>query len=193
VEKPLQIAFKELDTSEAMETLIRERVDKLERFHHKIIGCRVSVEAPHRKQGPGKPEMAIAVEIEVPGANTITVKATARPSEARDNPTTLINRAFDAAQRRLKKVSALQRGEVKQHDAEIQAGQVVRLYPSQGHGFIEVRGSPDLYFTRNAVSNDGFDELEVGSLVDLTPATGEGPMGPQASSVRIRTGRRSPD
>ena len=85
----------------------------------------------------------------------------------------------------LKDVSfEIRRGEVKTHGSEGSVGRVVRLFPEQNYGFIEYPGSPDLYFTRNAVSGDAYDQLKIGAMVLVTIATGEGPMGPQASSVR---------
>ena len=69
---------------------------------------------------------------------------------------------------------------------------VVRLYPDQNYGFIEVDNSPELYFTRNAVVGADYDELKVGMMVQVTPATSEGPMGPQASSVRLLDRNRTP-
>ena len=41
MQKPLQITFKNLDKSEHLENLIRERVDKLDQFYPRLIGCRV--------------------------------------------------------------------------------------------------------------------------------------------------------
>jgi cold shock CspA family protein len=65
------------------------------------------------------------------------------------------------------------------------------LFPEQSYGFIEVKDSPELYFTRNAVVGDAFDDLEVGMVVHVTRATTEGPMGPQASSVKLLGRARS--
>jgi cold shock CspA family protein len=96
-----------------------------------------------------------------------------------------INRAFEAVERQLEDMSDRQRGEVKTHENARQTGSVVRLFPEQGYGFIEVAGGPELYFTRNAMADSSFDELKVGTMVQVTLATGEGPMGPQASSVDI--------
>jgi cold shock CspA family protein len=46
-------------------------------------------------------------------------------------------------------------------------------------------GGPELYFTRKAVIGGSFEDLKVGTMVQVTQATGEGPMGPQASSVEM--------
>jgi cold shock CspA family protein len=69
---------------------------------------------------------------------------------------------------------------------------IMRLFPDQGYGFIEIDGSPELYFTRNAVTRDGFNQLEIGMIVQVTRAPGEGPMGPQASSVRLLDRKKAP-
>ena len=51
---PLEISFRNMDPSPAVEARIREKAAKLERFHDRIIGCTVVVEAPHRSQHKGK-------------------------------------------------------------------------------------------------------------------------------------------
>ena len=45
---PLQISFRNMDASDAVEADIRDKVGKLDRFYERITGCRVIVEAPHR-------------------------------------------------------------------------------------------------------------------------------------------------
>ena len=109
-----------------------------------------------------------------------------------NNQTAVINRVFDAVQRQLEDMTDIVRGDVKQHDGALETGVVVRLFPEQNYGFIEVKDSPDLYFTRNAMANGDFDDVQVGTIVQVTRATAEGPMGPQASSVRLLNARRSP-
>jgi ribosome-associated translation inhibitor RaiA len=44
---PLQISFRNMDPSPAVEERIRKKAAKLQRFHDRIIGCTVVVEAPH--------------------------------------------------------------------------------------------------------------------------------------------------
>jgi ribosome-associated translation inhibitor RaiA/cold shock CspA family protein len=193
MEKPLQIAFKDIESSEYLEGLIRERADRLEKLHHNLIGCRVVVEVPHRSAETFKPPLGIAVEVEVAGRNKIVAKDEQERHEAKNDTYAMVNRAFDAVQRQLRSAAEVQRGEVKHHDAAGETGLVVRLFPEQNYGFVEVRGSGDLYFTRNAVTSGSFDDLEVGTMVEITRATGEGPMGPQASSVRLLNARRSPE
>jgi cold shock CspA family protein len=70
---------------------------------------------------------------------------------------------------------------------------VVRLFSEQNYGFIQLDNSPELYFTRNAVVGGDFDELRIGMMVHVTPATNEAPMKPQASSVRLLDRSSAPD
>lgn len=190
MQRPLEIAFKDLDSSDFIRNLVQERVDRLERFHSHIIGCRVVIEAPHRSAEGHNPPLGISVEVDVANRPRIVAKEAEEQRSAKGDHLAAINRAFDAIERQLEELSDKQRGEVKLHENARQTGSVVRLFPEQGYGFIEIASGPELYFTRNAVVDGSFDELKVGTMVQVTQATGEGPMGPQASSVGVLGGER---
>lgn len=193
METALQITFKDMEHSDAVEAVVRERVGRLGKFHHNLIGCRVVLNVPHRSAEGFKPPLGIAVEVQVPGRGTIVAKDAEERHEAKGDHTGVINRAFEAVERQLREVSDVQNRTVKQHGAaEGDTGIVVRLFPQQGYGFIEVKESSDLYFTRNAVTGGDYDALEVGTVVHVTRATEEGPMGPQASSVKLLGHGKSP-
>ena len=51
---PLQITFRDIPASEAIETKIRQQVEKLNRFYQRLIRCQVIIEVPHRHQRQGK-------------------------------------------------------------------------------------------------------------------------------------------
>jgi len=189
--KPLQIAFRNMESSEFLDRLVREKVERLERFNPSIIGCRVVLEVPHRSPDSGKVPLGIAVEVEVPGRPLVVAKGEEDRREMKGDVTRVVNRTFEAIERQLSELQDMQDGVVKQHGATGESGVVVRLFPEQSYGFVEVKGSPDLYFTRNAVVGGVFDALRIGTLVLVTRATTEGPMGPQASSVRLLDAQRS--
>lgn len=191
MERPLQIAFKNVESSASLETLIRERVERLQRFHPHITGARVVVEVPHRSPESGKVPLGIAVEIDVPGRNTVIAKGEQDRREMKGDQTAVVNRVFEAAERQLEQIQAIRNGEVKQHGSAGDTGVVVRIFPDQNYGFIEVKGSPDLYFSSDVMANGDFKTIKVGTVVHLTRAAAEGPMGPQASSVKLMGARRS--
>ncbi len=190
MEKPLQIVFKDMESSPFLETLIRERVERLARFHPNIVGCRIVVEVPHRSARRGKSPIGIAVELEVPGRKVVAREEDDR-RETRNDQTAVINRVFDAARRQLESAQEVRSHAVKSHLSNGETGVVVQLFPDQDYGFIEVKGSPELHFTRSAVSGGAFDDLAVGTTVMVTRAATEGPLGPQASSVKLMDGGHS--
>lgn len=192
MERPLQIAFKNVASSEFLEGLIRERVDRLQRFHHHITGARVVVEVPHRSAESGKTPLGISVEVDIPGHKPIVAKGEQDRREMKGDNSAIVNRVFEAIERQLEQTTAIMNREVKNHTSSGDTGVVVRLFPEQNYGFVELRDSPDLYFSRDVVSGGGFDELKVGTVVHVTKSTSEGPMGPQASLIKLLGGGRSP-
>jgi ribosomal subunit interface protein len=182
---PLKISFHNMAASENIEALVRERVARLERLSDGIVSCRVTIEAPHKQ--PHRSTVGITIDIAVPGKE-IVVKREQRHHESRDDAYQVINVAFDVAERQLENHRELVRGDVKTHDGGAVYARIERLYPEQNYGFIETPGRNNVYFHRVVVEDDAFDELEVGSEVHYTLADDEGPMGPQASRVRLVRG-----
>jgi ribosomal subunit interface protein len=181
---PLKINFHNMDGSDSIEARVRERVARLERLTDEIISCRVTIEAPHKQ--PHSSTVGITIDISVPGKE-IVVKREQRHHESRDDAYKVIGVAFDVAERQIEHHRDLARREVKSHDGAAYA-RIVRLYPQQSYGFIEAPGQHNVYFHRVVVEDDAFDQLEVGSDVHYTLADDEGPMGPQASRVRLVRG-----
>ena len=70
MEKSLQITFRNLDRSEALEAAVRDHAQKLERFHDGIIGCRVVLEELHRHHRQGN-HYHVRVDVTVHGAELV--------------------------------------------------------------------------------------------------------------------------
>jgi ribosome-associated translation inhibitor RaiA len=96
---PLQISFRGMDTSPATEALIRERAEKLDRFHDRITGCRVVVEASHRHQRKGR-LYHVRVDLTVPG-HEIVVGRERDDDHSHEDIKVAVRDAFDAARRQL--------------------------------------------------------------------------------------------
>lgn len=186
MQEPLQITFHNLDHSDALDARVRERAGRMERYYDGVIGCRVSVEAPHKQ--PHKSTLGISITVRVPGKD-IVVKREGRLHEVdgHQEANRIVNDAFDAIDRQLEEFSQKQRRDVKAHDGPVYA-RVVRLYREQDYGFIETPETVNLYFHRAVVRDDKFDQLDVGSEVYYAAADEEGPMGPQASSIQLVKG-----
>jgi ribosomal subunit interface protein len=96
---PLEIAFKNMERSDAVEARIREKAEKkLERFAGRITSCRVVVEAPHRHQHQGNC-FDVRIDIHVPGEELVVTRESTDP--AHTDVYVAIRDAFDAAVRQL--------------------------------------------------------------------------------------------
>ena len=177
---PLELSFRNMDSSEAIETNVREKVDKLERYFGRINSCRVVVEAPHRHRRKGK-IYHVRIDVGVPGRNII-VDRDPHENHAHEDVYVAIRDAFDAARRQLEDHSRKVSGRVKTHEAPTH-GKVVTVNGHQGYGIISLPDGQEIYFHRNSVVNDGFDQLNPGDEVRLVVAEDESPRGPQASTV----------
>ena len=96
---PLQITFRHMDASPAVEAAIRKRAEKLERFSDRITACRVVVEAPHHHQRKGN-LYAIRIDLSVPG-DEIPVTHSGPENQAHEDIYVAIRDAFNTASRLL--------------------------------------------------------------------------------------------
>lgn len=112
---PLQITWRDIDKSAAIEADILEKAAKLERYYDHIVSCRVLVEASHRHHHKGN-LYRIRIEIEVPQGEIV---ATRDPGEhhAHEDIYVAIRDAFDAVRRQLQDYGKKRRGKVKHHQS----------------------------------------------------------------------------
>jgi len=176
---PVQVSFRNMPPSEAIETDVRERAAKLEAFFERITSARVVIEAPHRQHRQGK-LYHVRIDIRVPGREIVVSREPAE-HHAHEDAYVAIRDAFDAARRQLEDYAREVRGSVKAH-APVPRGRIARLDPEHGHGFVETDDGHEVYFHRNAVVDTEFDQLRVGDEVRFVEEAGE--KGPQASTVR---------
>jgi ribosomal subunit interface protein len=176
---PLEVSYRNLEGSPAIDEHIRARVQHLERLAPNLIGCKVMVEAPHRQHHQGK-IYHVRVHITLPGHEVV---ASRDPAEhhAHEDVYVALRDAFDAAERRLQDVLRRMRGQVKHHDVP-DHGRISALAADGSSGRIEAADGRDLYFHRNALVDGDFDDLRLGDEVRFVAEAGE--QGPQASSVR---------
>ncbi len=128
MQKPLTLTFRHIDSSPAVNEVIRKRVDKLEQFYDRIIHCDVMLEAPRHHAPHGFP-FEIRIELSVPGKN-IVVRSTSRMHHPNVDAYSAIRRAFDATERRLEDYARINRHHVKRHTLE-KRGADVDLKPTE--------------------------------------------------------------
>jgi ribosomal subunit interface protein len=159
---PLQITWRNIAKSEALEADIEAKAEKLEEFYDHIMSCRVVVEKSHGRHKKGN-LYRIHLDIKVP-EKEIVVTRDPGENHAHEDMYVSIRDAFDAARRQLQDYVRVRRGHVKQHD-ERHVGLVLRRMPEEDYGFLQSADGREVYFHRNALVNFDFDKLEEGMEV----------------------------
>jgi ribosomal subunit interface protein len=177
---PLQITFRNLDRSPALETNVREHAGKLDQFYDRIMSCRVVIEAQHKHHRQGN-HYHVTVDVTVPGAELV---ASREPDEhhAYTDVYIAIRDAFDTMRRQLEDYARKHDQRLKVH-APPPHGRIVELYPAEHYGRIETPEGRLVYFHRNSVLGADFDGLKIGAEVRFDEEAGE--RGPQASTVHV--------
>lgn len=182
---PLQISFRNLDRSPAVEAEVRDRIEELERFFGRIVSCRVVIEASSHRPRQGR-VYHVRTVLNVPG-NEIMVNHRRPRYQAHDDVYAAVRACFDAVRRQLEDHARRRRGDVKHHE-DRGHGRIALLLPKEHYGTIAATDGREIYFHPNAVVGGSFDRLNVGDEVRFVEHPGEGEKGPQASTV-IPTGK----
>jgi ribosomal subunit interface protein len=112
---PLQITFRHMDASPALEARIRRKAEELEQFCDRIISCRVVVESRHRHSQQGN-LFDIHIDMNVPGMQ-LAAGRNHRVSHAHEDAYVALRDAFDAARRQLEDHVRALRDDAKQAGA----------------------------------------------------------------------------
>lgn len=179
---PLELSFRGLKKDEATEALVREKVAKLDQVCDHLTSCRVAVERPQSEQVSGSP-YRVRVTMRVPPGHELVVDREPGDGDLHETLPTVINRTFEAARRQLRELTEKQRREVKAHPAQETVGIVDQLVTDQDYGFLRTPEGRSVYFHRNAVVDDEFDQLKPGTGVRFVEELGE--EGPQATTVVV--------
>ena len=178
MEIPVDIAFRGMTTSPAVESFILEWVAKLESVYDRIERCDVVVEAPHRRRRRGN-QYRVRVTMSVPGGQLV-VSRDPGPDESHQDVYVAVRDTFHAARRQLEDhVRRHLRRDIKAVEEPAHA-RVTFLDVERAWGTLEDADGRSIYFHRNAVLG-GIDRLEVGDEVRFAEEAGD--KGPQASSI----------
>lgn len=180
MKQPLQINFRDIPPSEAVEARVREKAAGLDKFYDQIMTCRVMIEAPHGHHHKGN-LYHIGIDLTVPNGE-IVINRDPKDHHAHEDVYVAIRDAFDAARRKLQDYARIQRGDVKSHEKPPH-GTVSELVPHEDFGRIQTSDGREIYFHRNSFIDGDFDNLEIGDKVRFVEEAGE--KGPQASTVHL--------
>lgn len=95
---PMQISYRDMQHSEALDQLIARELDRLERFYQRISGARIVVEHAHRRAGA---PFHARIILNVPGEDIFINREDAQAEAAFKDPVAAIRSAFRKARRQL--------------------------------------------------------------------------------------------
>jgi hypothetical protein len=130
--KPVQVIFKNMQPSGALESEARTRAHGLDTYYPHIIGCRVLVEIPHRHRARGR-HIHVRLELSLPGEDLVVSHEPTLHRELKDSDEAshhkgdevetvrkyalvAVHEAFDLARRRLQDRVERQRDERQTSD-----------------------------------------------------------------------------
>ncbi len=103
---PLQITFRGITPSQALEERIRTKAAKLDQFHGHITRCRVAVEDKGRHKRQGR-QFGVRITVRLPQHDIVVNRL------HHEDIYVALREAFDAAVRRVEDTARVQRGDVK--------------------------------------------------------------------------------
>ncbi len=159
---PVQITTKDVPISPALESYIRKKTEKIQRFYDRICSCRVVIALPQKHKHQGK-LYKIRIDVNVPGKELVVTH------KQNEDIYIAMRDAFNAIERQLEEHSRKRHGRVKTHQNVIH-GHISRIINQEGYGFIEGIDGNEYYFSITNVSFPNFTQLRVGDAVEYTSA-----------------------
>jgi ribosomal subunit interface protein len=175
MQQPLQVTFRDIDYSAAVEEHIISKANKLDHFFEHMTACEVVVSRVQKHQQQGKLN-DVSIRLSVPGK---TLSISHHPHE---NLYLAVKIAFDAMREQLESYRQRLQGDIKNHGERLQ-GEIVRLLPEDEYGFIVDDLGNEYYFNLGHLVNATFHQLHVGEHVRFMPAMGHD--GQQARRVSV--------
>jgi ribosomal subunit interface protein len=95
----VQIVYRDIERTDAVDAYIRKHVDKLLAHAEQVQSCRVALEAPHKHKQHGR-HYRVRIDVTVPGAELVVDRS---PDDGREHEDAYaaIDDAFDHAIRRV--------------------------------------------------------------------------------------------
>jgi len=130
MQTPVQIAFHGIDTSEAVENRIQDKVNKLEHYFDRITSCRVTVERHHRSRSHLKVKdqpFHVSIVLGVPGEELVVRRDPKDKTALKDHEDIQIalRDAFSTMERRLKDYVQRRWRDGRHHVVEVEATDAV--------------------------------------------------------------------
>ncbi len=111
---PLDISYRDVKKTESIDSLIREKVQKLERICDRIISCHVALEMTQSNIKKGNP-YRLRIDLRIPKSKELVVKHEPGEGDMSDSLPVVIRDTFETARRRLQDLVDKQKRKTKNH------------------------------------------------------------------------------
>ncbi len=177
---PLQITFRHMHPSPALEARIRELASRFDKFSAHIMRCHVIVQPLSHRAHQGA-LYDFRIDITLPDEE-IGIRHAHPADHAHESPYVALRDAFRAARRKLEDYERRRRPDIKSRAGPAE-GRICELDPEHGYGRIETDDGRLIYFHQNSVLGGRFQDLATGTKVRFAEDSAE--LGPQASTVHV--------
>jgi len=180
---PPEITYRNVEKTEAIHSLVLEKIEKLEQVCDRITSCRIAIEKTHVNPDSGSP-FRVRIDLTVPPTHELAAENSPNQGKQYEPIDAVIRDTFEAARRQLVELADRKNNNVKEHPQQIAIAIVTKLFPKEGYGFLKATDTGmEVYFHKNSVSNNDFENIEIGTGVQFLAEQGE--KGLQATTVRI--------
>ena len=155
--QPIQVTIRDLPYSEAIQSHVHKKAEKLDHYYHNIQRCCVVIDMPQKHKHQGK-LFRVRINLGVPGKDLVV------NHKFDEDVYVAIRDAFQAMSRQLEEYARKRRGHVKTHEG-VNFGYVQRLFPEEGYGFILSADGNEHYFSTTNATHPSFQKMQVGDIV----------------------------
>lgn len=114
MQTPIQVTFRDMPVSDAVEARCWQEAEKLERYFDGIVGCHVTIAESHHRHQQGN-LFEVRIQLAVP-AKELVVTREPPGHHVDEDIDVAIREAFDRMRRQLQDYARKLRGEVKKHE-----------------------------------------------------------------------------
>lgn len=105
---PPEITYRGVEKTNALDTLVEEKIAKLEGICDYLNSCRIAIEKVHDRPSHGSP-YRVRIDMTIPPSHELVVDNQPSESIQYEPIDVVIREAFDTAERQLKKLTRQQR------------------------------------------------------------------------------------
>lgn len=186
MEVPIELAFHGIEHSDALEELVRDRIDRLETHFDHIISCRVVIEAPHRDSEQEIRSARVRIDLAVPGKEIIAVSEPQDHQFKHNDVYSAIDASFDKMERQLRDHAGSQQEGRRDTRFPTEANAIIAsIDPTESSGYVELVDGREIYFQEAALQGGKIADLEPGDDVKVVVGSRSSSPYPVARRVRV--------